>query len=147
MIQYDFFLTWSSTMNLKKIAFTGFLLTTLMSFISGPAVASDEKIKLYASYTTFSGSMPNAIKDPNAIVSMVVNGELVAAPVISDSTSSEYSNIYIDRKFQSKEISSATLSMMMGGRKYQCKANDMPVYVQEGEYGWGTSLLFLCERQ
>jgi len=127
---------------MKVVPVIAGLLLSLTSY-STPVMADqnqDSKIKLYTYYTYY--TLPTPFQSP-VDISMVINGQLMLLKNHSDSL---YSYVEVDRSLNFQEITQAQFSWLNGGKKYQCTADELPLYVQEGPFGTGTSIHFSCTK-
>jgi hypothetical protein len=99
----------------------------------------ESKIKLYTYYGNIMVGINEAVD-----VSMVINGQLMILKN-HPSVSAGDSYVEVERSLDYQEITQAKFTWLNGGKKYQCTADDLPLYVQEGSFGTGTSIHFDCK--
>jgi hypothetical protein len=77
-------------------------------------------------------------------ISLVINGQLMILKNHPGSAGNSY--VEVDRSFNNGEITQAKFTWIYNGKKRQCTAFDLPLYVQEGQYQWGGTIIsFDCK--
>lgn len=136
---------------MKFIKPTAAMLSVLIAGFSTAALANSDKIKIFTSIRpSIHMPMPNPIYFPVEI-SVMINGQLMLLSNheqvkqwdMNPKTFDSY--VEVARSFNSQEISQAKFSAVRQGKKFNCSAIDLPLYVQEGEYGVGTNITFSCD--
>lgn len=122
-------------MNKLKLGFiiSGFL-------FAGSLFASDT-IKLYTSFGLGGFNI-----DAPVDISMVINDQLMILKNHPSERSGPFKPSYVevDSSLSYKEISQAEFNWLSSGKKYYCKASNLPLYVQDGDYNTATQIRFEC---